>query len=158
MNLKLGLKRVSQLPNGNRQFCYHIVSGDTTGVAGIVTTDAGQRMFWSFTRKGELNKSFNENIETRTAVGKNGPGEYINLVDSSLDVVGGAVYQGDTLKKLGVSAGIVDQAIVNKVFNTNEVTKATPSIQQPSTQPTVEQPAAEVQAGATVQTEAEVEA
>lgn len=156
MNLKLGLKRVSQLPNANRQFCYQIVSGDTTGVAGVVTREDGQRLFWSFTRRGELNKLFNFTGETRTATGKGGKGEYIQLTDTVGDTIGEVGYIASIAERAGLDRTSVHNEAARKIFGNNEVTKATP-VNQPSTtvQPAViEQPATEegvAEAGATVE-------
>ena len=153
MNLKLGLKRVSQLPNANRQFCYHIVSGNTTGIAGVVTRDDEQRMFWSFTRKGTLNKEFNVTVDTRKVGDKN----YINLTDNSAESIGEVGYMAGIAERAGLDRTAVHTAAANRIFS-NEVTKATP-INQPTT---TEQPAKEeqpveekAQAGASVETGAE---
>jgi hypothetical protein len=152
MSLKLSLKRVSQLPNANRQFCYHIVSGDTTGISGVVTRDDGQRMFWSFTRMGVLNKPFNANVDLREATDRGGTkGKYLNLADTVADGIGGIAYTAGIAERAGLDRTAVHAEAAKKIFGgSNEVTNANP-VNQPASAEVTEPAATEPVTGATAE-------
>lgn len=131
----LRLKRVSVGPNKFNNYCYIIMSGDTTGMSGIVERD-GVKMLFSFSRVGDLSRPFNAQLDER----KVGDKKYFNIIDTTTDTIGSIAHLANTAKRFGIGAGAVDAEAARLLFaglNTQSKAQSQAMAEQPVVEETV---------------------